>query len=133
MNKEALLSECEFKAVRSSGPGGQHVNKTSTKVVLSWDLEATQVFDEEQKERLRERLKNKISKAGILILNDDSSRSQYKNKSEVISRFFRTVEKALHRNKPRKKTKPSKSSVRKRLENKKKTAEKKSNRKRPEL
>lgn len=67
MNKDLLYTECNFKAVRSSGPGGQHVNKTSTKVVLSWSLELTTAFDEIQKERLEKYLATKLTKDRILF------------------------------------------------------------------
>ena len=73
MNKEILQFECEFKAVRSSGPGGQHVNKTSTKVMLHWDLEASAVFTEDQKERLRHRLASKPTTENQLVLSGEWS------------------------------------------------------------
>ncbi len=119
--------------MRSSGPGGQNVNKTSTKVILSWDVASSQAFDEEQKGRLREKLSNKITKEDILIINDSQSRSQHKNKENVIARFFLLLEYALQKPKPRKKTKVPRAVKRKRLEAKKQHAEKKANRKPPKL
>ncbi|MAZ27856.1 MAG: aminoacyl-tRNA hydrolase [Cytophagaceae bacterium] len=133
MNRDLLISECNFSAVRSSGPGGQNVNKTSTKVILSWDVASSQAFDEEQKGRLREKLSNKITKEDILIINDSQSRSQHKNKENVIARFFLLLEYALQKPKPRKKTKVPRAVKRKRLEAKKQHAEKKANRKPPKL
>ena len=130
---DLLISECNFSAVRSSGPGGQNVNKTSTKVILSWDVASSQAFDEEQKGRLREKLSNKITKEDILIINDSQSRSQHKNKENVIARFFLLLEYALQKPKPRKKTKVPRAVKRKRLEAKKQHAEKKANRKPPKL
>lgn len=131
MNQNALIAECDFKAVRSSGPGGQHVNKTSTKVVLTWRLEATQQFSEDQKSRIRERLTNRLTKDNVLILTDDHSRSQHKNKDQVLQKFIRLLQKSLHKPKKRKQTKPSKLSKLKRLKEKKINAEKKANRRPP--
>tara|TARA_R110002020_G_scaffold191261_1_gene391080 strand:- start:1043 stop:1444 length:402 start_codon:yes stop_codon:yes gene_type:complete len=133
MNKDALIAECEFKAVRSSGAGGQHVNKTSTKVQLSWDLESSNEFDDEQKEQLRNRLTNRLTKANVLNLSYDNSRSQHKNKEQVIRLFIQLIEKALEKQKVRKKTKPSKISKLKRLKAKKQHSEKKTNRKPPKF
>ena len=133
MNRKLLLAECDFKAVRSSGPGGQHVNKTSSKVMLSWDLKNSIAFTEEQKSRLREKLANRLTGDDILQLSYDNSRSQHKNKDEVISNFFLILKKGLHKPKPRKRTKPTRVSKLKRLRAKKQNAEKKANRKPPQL
>lgn len=133
MNKDSLIAECDFKAVRSSGPGGQHANKTSTKVQLSWDLESSNEFNDLQKEQLRRRLANRLTKVNILNLTYDNSRSQHKNKEEVIRIFLHLIEKGLKRQKIRKKTKPSKISKLKRLKAKKQHSEKKSNRKPPQF
>ncbi|HEA31274.1 MAG TPA: aminoacyl-tRNA hydrolase [Leeuwenhoekiella sp.] len=131
MKKDVLLAECNFKAVRNSGPGGQHVNKTSTKIVLSWDLQTSQAFDEDQKLRLRDKLINRLTKDDVLLLNNDQSRSQHKNKEAAIQHFFHILKNGLQRPKRRKKTKPSRISKLKRLKNKKRHAEKKANRKPP--
>lgn len=131
MNKELLQSECDFKAVRSSGPGGQHVNKTSTKVMLHWDLDNSKVFSDDQKERIKQRLASKLTSENQLVLSFDQSRSQHKNKEEVFKNLVQLLEKALVIPKKRKKTKPSLASKRKRLESKKRNAEKKANRKPP--
>ena len=133
MNKEILQSECEFKAVRSSGPGGQHVNKTSTKVMLHWDLEASAVFTEEQKERLGQRLASKLTTENQLVLSYDQSRSQHKNKEEVFKNLVQLLEKALVIPKKRKKTRPTLASKKRRLESKKQNAQKKANRKPPDF
>lgn len=132
MDKAGLLNELSFKATRSSGPGGQHVNKTSTRVELSWSLEQSKVLTDEQKALLQDKLQNRISKEGILLLASQNSRSQHKNKEDVIKRFLNLIEKSLQRPKKRKKTKPSKASKIKRLSNKKAHSEKKANRKRPD-
>ncbi len=133
MNKDLLQSECEFKAVRSSGPGGQHVNKTSTKVMLHWDLEVSAVFTEDQKERLRQRLACKLTTENQFVLSYDQSRSQHKNKVEVFKNLVQLLEKALVKPKKRKKTKPTLASKKRRLESKKRNSEKKANRKPPPM
>lgn len=130
-HQEELLQEADFKAVLSSGPGGQHANKTSTKVVLDWSLANSEVFSEEQKERLEFKLKNRLTKENVLQLSSDHTRSQHKNKEILIKRFFKVLEDALTIQKPRKKTKPSKASKLRRLKNKRIHSEKKVNRKNP--
>jgi len=131
MNKEALIQECDFKAVRSSGPGGQHVNKTSTKVMLHWSLKDSNVFSEEEKERLFKRLKSKLTSDDQLVLSYDQSRSQHKNKDEVFKNLVRLLENGLLKPKRRKRTKPTQASKKRRLDSKKRNAEKKANRKPP--
>lgn len=133
MNKNQLLTELRFKATRSSGPGGQHVNKTSTRVTLSWSLEQTLAFSEDKKNRLKNKLANRITKDGYLLLVSQNNRSQYKNKVDVITRFFNLLETGLKPVKPRKKTNPSITVKRKRLKAKKIQANKKANRKKPML
>ena len=117
--------------MRSSGPGGQHVNKTSTKVMLHWDLDVSVVFDKDQKERLKKRLSSKLTSENKLVLSYDQSRSQHKNKQEVFKNLVRLLEKALIKPKKRKKTKPTLASKKRRLNSKKKNSEKKANRKPP--
>ncbi|MBW2960385.1 alternative ribosome rescue aminoacyl-tRNA hydrolase ArfB [Mesonia aestuariivivens] len=132
-NRNHVLKEVNFKAVLSSGPGGQHANKTSTKVVLNWSLINSECFSEEQKERLLFKLQNRLTKNNVLQLSADHTRSQHKNKEIVIGRFFNALEEALRSSKPRKKTKPSKAAKLKRLKNKKIQSDKKTNRKSPLL
>ena len=128
MNKEILLKELSYKAVRSSGAGGQHVNKVSSKIVLVFDVMASEGLTVLEKEKIYLKLANRLSKENILLLQCDESRSQHKNKELVLIRFFELLEKALKVAKKRKATKPSKSSIEKRLKSKKKAAEKKLNR-----
>ena len=128
MNKEILLKELSYKAVRSSGAGGQHVNKVSSKIVLVFDVMASEGLTVLEKEKIYLKLANRLSKENILLLQCDDSRSQHKNKELVLIRFFELIEKALKVAKKRKATKPSKSSIEKRLKSKKKAAEKKLNR-----
>lgn len=131
MDKEVLLNETTFKAVRSSGPGGQHANKVSSKVELTFDLERSAALEDSEKIRLRENLGNKLSSSGLLILYCDDSRSQHQNKSILIRRFLSIIEKGLEEPKPRKKTRPTKASVLKRLDAKKKQSERKQQRQKP--
>jgi len=109
MDKARLLSELHFKATRSSGPGGQHVNKTSTRVELNWSMQQSQVFTVQQKARLQDKLSNRINKEGVLLLASQHSRSQHKNKEDVIKRFLNLIEKSLQVPKKRKKNKALKS------------------------
>lgn len=131
MNSESLIKELTFKATRSSGAGGQHVNKVSSKIVLSFDLLSSQVLDEDEKEILLKNLKTRLTIENILTLNCSESRSQHKNKEIAIKRFLEVISNGLKVKKPRKKSKPSKASIKKRLEKKSRNALKKSNRKKP--
>ncbi|GGZ85358.1 alternative ribosome rescue aminoacyl-tRNA hydrolase ArfB [Algibacter mikhailovii] len=132
-NEEALLQELNFKAVRSSGSGGQHVNKVSSKVELIFDLSKSVTFNLNQKERLFKKLQNKLSKEGILILQCDESRSQHKNKILVSKRFLDLMKTSLMVPKKRIPTKTPKAVIRKRLKNKKFLSDKKTNRRKPDV
>ena len=125
MNTELMIKELKFKAVRSGGAGGQHVNKVSSKIELTFDLENSESFTEEEKALLIQKLKSKLTKENVLLLQCDESRSQHKNKEIAIDRFLNIISGGLKVQKPRKETKPSKSSIIKRLEKKKKQAFKK--------
>lgn len=133
IDKAKLKNELKFRASRSGGPGGQSVNKISTKVELMFDVFNSNLIDEEQKNTLSEKLKNRINTEGILTLSSDETRSQLRNKELVIERFFNILYDALKPEKKRKPTKKSKSSKEKRLTNKKLKSEKKELRKPPEL
>ena len=126
---DGLNKEVKYRTSRSSGAGGQHVNKVSTKVELIFDVNGSAVLSEEQKMIIHEKLKNRISNEGLLILHCDETRSQLKNKEIVYNRFVILIEDALKPIKKRKSTKPTKSSVEKRLFNKKKKSDKKDLRK----
>lgn len=133
MEAEAIISELSFKAVRSSGAGGQNVNKVSSKVVLSFDLGASQALSESEKERIATKLKSKLTLEGLLILNCDEERSQLKNKQIVIKRFLELLTNALVVPKTRKATKIPRAVVEKRLKDKSTNAEIKQNRKKPDV
>lgn len=129
INKELILKELSFKASRSSGSGGQNVNKVSTKVELRFNVEESLLFTENEKDRILTKLKNRISSDGILIISSDSERTQLRNKKKAIEIFFDLLEKALRKPKKRIKTKPSKASKEKRLKEKKIQSDKKQLRK----
>jgi ribosome-associated protein len=133
MNKESIYKELQFKAVRSSGAGGQHVNKVSSKIALFFDLPNSKGLSELEKDILYKSLANKLTKEGILQLTTSESRSQHTNKEKVIKRFFEILENGLIIPKKRKATKPSKASVKKRLDNKQNQSNKKNLRKKPNL
>jgi ribosome-associated protein len=133
METEKILSELTFKAVRSSGAGGQNVNKVSSKVVLSFDLSNSKALSEEEKVLIESKLSSRLTTENILILNCDEDRSQLKNKEIVVKRFLEIVKKALIVPKIRKATKIPKSVIKKRIKDKKNTSEIKQNRRRPEL
>ena len=133
MEKDKLISELQFKAVRSSGAGGQNVNKVSSKVVLSFDLKNANSLSIEEKLLLETNLSSRLTKDQILILNCDEDRSQLKNKEIVIKRFLTIIEQGLYIPKIRKATKIPKSVIRKRLKDKKNLSDIKKNRKKPEL
>jgi len=133
MNKEKIITELKFKAVRSSGAGGQNVNKVSSKVVLTYDLKASQALSEEEKELLFVKLKSKLTSENSLIIHCDEDRSQLKNKEIVIKRFLDLITKLLVVPKKRKPTKIPRSVIEKRLKNKSVMATVKQNRRKPEL
>ena len=133
METEKIISELQFKAVRSSGAGGQNVNKVSSKVVLSFDLKNSQGLTEEEKVLLENKLASRLTSEQILILNCDEDRSQLKNKSIVIKRFLDIITAGLVIPKIRKATKIPKSVIRKRIKDKKNLSEIKQSRRKPEF
>ncbi|RIJ50770.1 aminoacyl-tRNA hydrolase [Maribellus luteus] len=129
--KKQLEAECSFSASRSSGPGGQNVNKVNTRVELRFSVEHSQVFSDDEKNLLFKKLKNRINSEGELILASEVERSQLRNRAKVTALFYELVEKALTPPKKRIKTTPTNSSRLNRLESKKQMAEKKQRRKPP--
>lgn len=133
MNIDQLIKEISFKAVRSSGAGGQHINKVATKVVLIFDLNRSKAFSEKEKNRLSDFLKQRLTKDKLLIIQAGDTRSQYKNRAIAQDRLITLLSKGLEIPKARKKTIPTKSSIEKRLKTKRKLSEKKTSRKKPDL
>jgi ribosome-associated protein len=133
MEIQKLILELNYKAVRSSGAGGQNVNKVSSKVVLSFDLNNSQALTVEEKVLLEKNLSTRLTTDLILILNCDEDRSQLRNKELVTKRFLELVKKGLIVQKARRETKVPKSAIRKRIKNKKNTSQLKKNRRKPDL
>ena len=123
--------EFVFTATRSSGPGGQNVNKVSTRVELRFDIGASSLLNDEEKTILFEKLANKINAEGELILVCQTERSQLQNKEKVIEKFNLLILRALTPRKKRKATRPTRSSVEERLEIKRQQSEKKGRRRTP--
>lgn len=133
MKRDILESELQFKAVRSSGAGGQNVNKVASKVELSFDLEASDGLTDDEKLRLKQKLGSRLTKDNVLLLQCEESRSQHKNKTLVVQRFFEVLKEGLRIPKKRIQTKTPRSAIRKRLKTKRRISEKKTSRKPPEL
>ncbi|WP_149273390.1 alternative ribosome rescue aminoacyl-tRNA hydrolase ArfB [Pareuzebyella sediminis] len=133
MDDRRVVQELGFKAVRSSGAGGQHVNKVATKIEFSFDVDASNALSPHEKARIRRKLKHRLTNENILRLQCDETRSQHKNRELGAKRFLELLEHALQVKKKRRKTKPSRSSIEKRLKVKKKNAQKKAHRQKPSL
>lgn len=131
MNTTEIIKELHFKATRSSGAGGQHVNKTSSKIELTFDLENSLSLSENEKELLKAKLSSKLTKENILILFCEETRSQHRNKDIAIKRFLRLLKTNLIRPKRRRITRPSIGAMTRRVETKKRTSFKKALRKKP--
>ena len=110
--------ELGYSASRASGPGGQHVNTTDSRIQLRWNLEESAALTEPQRDRLRSALASRLTESGEIILACDANRSQRRNREEVAQRLAALVREALIPPKPRKKTRPTKASREKRLEEK---------------
>ena len=129
LKERGFEKEFVFITSRSSGKGGQHVNKTESKVELRFDISASEFLSGEEKSLLFEKTVNKINSEGILQIVTQKERSQARNKEICIDKFYELLKKTFKKKKKRKKTKPSLSSILKRLESKKKHSEKKDRRK----
>ena len=128
-----FTKEFIFSASRSSGPGGQNVNKLSTKIELRFNISKSSILSDAEKIVISEKLANKINKEGELVIVSQSERSQLLNKEKAIEKFYILITKALLPRKVRKPTKPSKLSKEKRYESKKIQSEKKKRRRRIDL
>jgi ribosome-associated protein len=124
-------AEFIFSTSRSSGPGGQNVNKVNSKVELRFPVDLSQLLSDREKQIILNKLKNRINNEGELIITVQTDRSQLKNKEEAIDKFLAFIIKALTPRKPRRATRPTKASVEKRLETKKQISEKKAQRNYP--
>ena len=129
MDIDCIKKELSYKAVRSSGPGGQNVNKVSSKVIIEFSIENSNCFSAEQKEILLEKLLNKISSDGLLIVNSSETRSQVKNKEIAFNKLILLLQNSLKVKAKRIATKIPKAVVKRRLENKKVQSLKKNMRK----
>jgi ribosome-associated protein len=125
INSSLLGQELEFTASRSSGPGGQNVNKVNSKITLRWNVLSSAVVTEEERETILTKLKARISAEGVFILISQQKRSQLQNKEEAVHKLDELLKKAFTKKKLRKSTKPTRNSLQQRLNKKKKRAEKK--------
>ena len=125
--------ELHFSSSRSSGPGGQHVNKVNTRIELRFHIPDSELLSDEEKEILLHKLKNKINKDGELIIVSQEDRSQFKNKETAVEKFIKLLKEALTPVKKRRATRPTRASNKRRLVGKKLTSEKKTQRKKPDL
>ncbi|MEO8226221.1 MAG: alternative ribosome rescue aminoacyl-tRNA hydrolase ArfB [Gemmatimonadota bacterium] len=121
-------TELAFRASRASGPGGQHVNKTSSRIELEWDVAASPSLTDAQRARLLSRLASRLDTAGVLRIVSGESRSQLRNRDAVVERLADLVAAGLHVQKPRRKTKPSRAAKAARLEAKRRRSITKSRR-----
>lgn len=133
MELAKIITELSYKAVRSSGAGGQNVNKVSSKVVLTFDLKTSQGLSDDEKALAEKNLSTRLTAENVLILNCDEDRSQLKNKEIATKRFLELLQKALIVPKKRKPTKVPRRVIEKRIKAKRNTSEIKSARKKPNV
>ena len=124
-------NELQFRASKSSGPGGQHVNKVNTRITVLFDVNSSTVLKDFQKRRILSVLSGRADKNGVIHIDSESNRSQKANRDDAVNRLHNLIENALKRKPPRKKTRPPRSANRKRLEEKKKRGQVKKLRSKP--
>lgn len=124
-------SEIELSYARSGGPGGQHVNKTASKVLLRWNARTSGALSAEDRALLEKRLETKLTKDGDLIVTSEKHRDQSRNVDDAVERFAVVVRRAIRRPTPRKKTRPSRASRERRLESKRHRSQRKQQRRAP--
>lgn len=129
MDTSRLQPELQYQFARSGGAGGQNVNKVATKAELRFNIRQSQVLTDEERAILEEKLASKLTTEGELVLTHQTERTQLANKEKVTKKFYRLIEKAFEKPKPRKATKPSKSAVDERIATKKHKGEVKEKRK----
>lgn len=127
-----LLPELEFSASRSSGPGGQNVNKVNSRITLRLNIPGSTILTDAEKAVLLSKLASRLTDAGELMVHAQDKRSQLQNKEAALQKLDEILAKALQKKKVRKATKPSKTAVQKRITGKKKQSEKKQWRQKPE-
>jgi len=127
-----LYHELDFNASRSSGPGGQNVNKVNSKITMKFDVAHSQILTEEEKILILKKMSTQLTKGGVLIISSQDKRSQLENKEAVTQKLERLIAKAFEKRKTRKPTKVSKAAVQKRITGKKLLSEKKKWRQKPE-
>lgn len=132
LRERGFEAEICFSATRSSGPGGQNVNKVNTRIELRFNLLQSLLLSAEEKVLISIRLMNRINSQGELILTCQTERTQSANKEKVFEKFYSLLFNALKQRKTRKPTRPSKSSIEKRIQSKRFTSEKKTMRKNPD-
>ena len=126
------MSELQFHFSRSGGPGGQHVNRTATQVELTFDVQGSASLNDAQRTRVLNKLKSAIDSRGVLHLTCQTTRSQSRNRAEVIERFQRLLRQALHVPKPRRPTQPGRAAAERRLQAKRRAGLLKQERRRPQ-
>ena len=123
--------EVGLSYARSGGPGGQHVNKTSTKVLLRWNLETTAALTEEQRARVRQKLASRLTEDGELLVTSERYRDQSRNVDDAVAKFAALLRDALHVPRKRKATKPTRASQKRRMDAKRRRGDIKKQRRRP--
>ena len=124
-------SEVSLSYARSGGPGGQHVNKTSSKVILRWNVRGSAVLGDEVRARLEEKLASRLTEAGDLLITSERYRDQARNVDDAVEKLVATLRGALARPKPRKATRPTRASQRRRVDEKRRRGARKRERRAP--